>query len=112
MGNSKRDLAKLPEEPKVYLTYGIYLAEIGKRHPKAKPFGNDAEEIVCDYDTNTYRAVYTLSLDGWVYVLHCFQKKSKSGIKTPKPDVDLIKSRIKDARALHVQKGRNKIREE
>jgi phage-related protein len=108
MGSSKDDLSKLPREPKEYLTYGIYLAETGKRHPKAKLFGGGIEEIVCDHDTNTYRAVYTLSLDGWVYVLHCFQKKSKQGIKTPKLDVDLIQRRLKDARALHVEKGRNK----
>jgi phage-related protein len=108
MGNSKKDLAKLPREPKEYLTYGIFLAEKGKRHPNAKPFGGNAEEIVCDHDTNTYRAVYTLSLDGWVYVLHCFQKKSKKGIKTPKPDVDLIESRLKDARLIHAKRGRNK----
>jgi phage-related protein len=111
MGSSKKDLAALPGEAKTRLTYGIYLAECGKRHPDAKPVtGFDAVEVCCDYDTDTYRAVYTLSLDGWVYVLHCFQKKSKKGIKTPKRDVDLIKSRLRDAKKLHTQEGRDSTR--
>ena len=52
-------------------------------------------EIVSDYDTNTYRTVYTVKIGAVVYVLHCFQKKSKSGIKTPKKDIDLINRRLK-----------------
>lgn len=111
MGSSKRDLASLPHEPKQRLTYGIYLAELGKRHPDAKKMtGVDAEEIVCDYDTDTFRAVYTLSLNDWVYVLHCFQKKSKKGAETPKPDMRIIERRLKDARALHEKEGRHKTR--
>jgi phage-related protein len=69
-------------------------------------------EIVCDSNSDTFRAVYTLRLEGWIYVLHCFQKKSKSGVKTPKRDVDLIRKRLKDAQALHAQKGRDKARRE
>lgn len=115
MGSSKRDLKRLPKEPKSRLTYGIYLAETGRRHPDAKPLaelGAGVSEIVCDYDTDTYRAVYTLSLKDWVYVLHCFQKKSKKESKTPKPDIDLIKRRLKDARALHAKENRDKARGE
>jgi len=47
-------------------------------------------EIVEDNRGDTYRAVYTAEFSGWVYVLHCFQKKSKSGLKTPKEDMELI----------------------
>lgn len=115
IGSSKDDLSKLPKEPKSKLTYGIFLAEVGKRHPDAKPWtglGPGVEEIVCDSNSDTFRAVYTLRLDGWIYVLHCFQKKSKSGVKTPKRDVDLIRKRLKDAQALHAQKGRDKARRE
>ena len=55
-------------------------------------------EIVCDYDGNAYRAVYTVQFPKAVYMLHCFQKKSKQGIKTPKLDLELIESRLVDAR--------------
>ena len=86
MGSSKLDLAALPREPREQLTYGLYLAELGKRHPDAKPMtGIDAEEIVSRDDGGTFRAVYTLSLDEWVYVLHCFQKKSKTGGRRQSP---------------------------
>ena len=55
-------------------------------------------EVVEDSRGDTYRAVYTVKFAGWVYVLHCFQKKSKSGIKTPKEGKDLINARLKAAR--------------
>lgn len=59
-----------------------------------------------DHDGDTYRAVYTAELEETVYVLHCFQKKSKSGRATPQADIDLIERRLKDARALHGQRGK------
>ena len=62
-------------------------------------------EIVTDYDTNTYRAVYTVNIGELVYVLHCFQKKSKRGIKTPKQVADLIRQRLRDAENIHKSKG-------
>jgi phage-related protein len=106
MGSSKADLKGLPFEAKEVLTYGILLAEFGDRHPDARHLtGIDAEEIVCDHDGNTFRAVYAV-LDDRLYVLHCFQKKSKKGKKTPKPDIERIRERLKDAKALHKKEGR------
>ena len=61
--------------------------------------GLNAVEIVSDYRGDTYRGVYTTRLRGFIYVLHCFQKKSKAGIKTPKQDLELIRKRLKDAEA-------------
>ena len=55
-------------------------------------------EIVVDHDTDTFRGVYTVKFKGAVYVLHTFQKKSKSGIKTAKSDLDLIARRLKIAK--------------
>ena len=57
-------------------------------------------ELAEDFDRNAYRAVYTAKLPDAVYVLHCFQKKSKSGIATPKPDVELIRRRYRMASEL------------
>ena len=62
-----------------------------------------AVQLSEDHDGETYRAVYTIELEGVVYVLHCFQKKSKSGIATPQADIDLIERRLKDAKTLHAQ---------
>jgi phage-related protein len=81
--------------------YALHLAQIGERHPQAKPlqgFGSAGVlEIVEDWRGNTYRAVYTVRYAARVFVLHVFQKKSRSGIATPKPDLDLIRNRLKVA---------------
>jgi phage-related protein len=60
-------------------------------------------EVAADHDGNTYRAVYTVRFAKAVYVLHAFQKRSKHGIATPKPHIDLIKQRLKLA-AEHYQR--------
>ena len=52
-------------------------------------------EVVANHDGDAYRAVYTVRFAEIVYVLHCFQKKSTSGIATPKHEMDLVKSRLK-----------------
>ena len=62
-------------------------------------------EIVSDFDGGTFRAMYTTRIGDEIYVLHAFQKKSKKGIATPKPDLDVIESRLKTARQLHAQRG-------
>jgi phage-related protein len=56
-------------------------------------------EIVTDFDSDTFRAIYTVKFRNAIYVLHCFQKKSPRGIKTAKVDVDLVKRRLKTARS-------------
>lgn len=105
IGSSKKDLCKFPEEVKDVMGYGLHLAQEGGKHPAAKPFkgssGAGVLEIVEDYDGDTYRAVYTVKLQGIIYVLHAFQKKSKKGAATPKPDIDLIKQRLKRAKEEH-----------
>ena len=63
--------------------------------------GASVVEIVEDYDGETYRAVYTVKFATAIYVLHAFQKKSKSGIATPRREIDLIDERLKRAKELH-----------
>lgn len=60
-----------------------------------------SSKFVESFDGGTYRAVYTVRFEGVVYVLHAFQKKSPSGIRTAKPDIKLIAERLKQARADH-----------
>jgi phage-related protein len=54
-------------------------------------------EIVERYDTNTYRAVYVVQFEGFVFVLHVFQKKAKAGAATPRTDIELIRKRLAEA---------------
>jgi phage-related protein len=92
----------MPEDAKDVFGHAIDLAQAGGKHRDAKAmsgFGSAGVlEMVEDFRSDTYRAVYTVKFAGWVYVLHCFQKKSKSGIKTPKEDMDLINARLKAAK--------------
>ena len=102
VGSAKRDLDAMPEDVKDVFGHAIDLAQAGGKHQDAKVmtgFGSAGVlEVVEDDRGDTYRAVYTVKFAGWVYVLHCFQKKSKSGIKTPKEDMDLIHARLKAAK--------------
>ena len=77
------------------------VAQFGGKHPSAKPWkgeGAGVFEIVEDFRGDTYRAVYTVRFPEAVYVLHAFQKKSPSGIKTPRTDVELVGQRLRWAR--------------
>lgn len=91
----------MPDDVQDLFGYALYLAQIGKKHEQAKPlkgFGSAAVlEVRENADGATYRAVYTVKFEDAVYVLHCFQKKSTRGIATPKPDLDLIHERLKEA---------------
>lgn len=101
IGSTKKDLLALPEEVVDVFGYALYLAQTGSKHDQAKPlrgFGSAGVlEVVEDRRGDTYRAVYTVQFAARVFVLHVFQKKSKSGIATPKPDLDLIRNRLKAA---------------
>ena len=89
----------MPPEVVDTFGYALYLAQSGTKHPQAKPlkgFGSAGVlEVVENHDGNTYRAVYTVRFSNGVYVLHCFQKKSRKGIETPKTDLDMIEARLK-----------------
>ena len=102
VGSSLRDLRSFPDDVKHDIGVALSWAQYGDKHADAKPLkgikGAGVLEVVERFDGNTYRAVYTVKFQGMVYVLHAFQKKSKKGISTPKPDMDLIESRLKDAR--------------
>ncbi len=103
IGSAKRDLLAMPDEVQQVFGYALYHAQTGSLYPSAKPlrgFGSaGVVEIVEDRRGNTYRAVYTVRFADAVYVLHCFEKKSKHGIETPKREMDLIRARLKDAEA-------------
>ena len=105
IGSSKEDLLKLPSTVQDVFGYGLYLAQTGKKHPGAKPlkgFGNASVlEIVEDYRSGTYRAIYTVRFEEAVYMLHVFQKKATHGIATPKHELDLIEQRLKRALEFH-----------
>ena len=104
LASTKRDLMALPDEVIDTFGYALYLAQAGKKHEQAKPlhgFGSAGVlEIVEDWRGNAYRAVYTVRFAAAVFALHVFQKKAKSGIATPKQDMELIRERLKAAEQI------------
>lgn len=101
VGSSRKDLNAFPAEVKDAIGYALYQAQIGQKAMSAKPLagftGGSVVEIVEDFQTDTYRAVYTVKFSELVYVLHAFQKKSKKGTATPKSHIALIRQRLKVA---------------
>ncbi|EYU15594.1 MULTISPECIES: type II toxin-antitoxin system RelE/ParE family toxin [Photorhabdus] len=101
VGSSKKDLQSLPDDVQDIFGYALHVAQTGGKHSQAKPLkgfgGAGVLEVVEDYIGDTYRAVYTVKFGTAIYVLHVFQKKSSTGIATPKPDTDKIRERLKIA---------------
>jgi len=103
VGDSLDNLKKFPSVVKDEIGYSLYLIQNGDNPHNIKAlkgFKHGVMEIKSDFNTNTYRAVYVLKLGETIYVLHCFQKKSKSGIKTAQKDINLIKQRLQMAKNL------------
>lgn len=107
--NSLKNLKEMPEDVQDTFGHALYLAQTGEKHRAAKPLkgfsGAGVLEVIEDYEGNTYRAVYTVKFGEVVYVLHVFQKKSKSGIATAKQEIDLIESRLKQAQEMYKKIG-------
>jgi phage-related protein len=104
LGDTKKRLRQMPEPVRKDIGVALDIAQHGQKPNAAKPLrgfgGAGVLEIVDDYDGDTYRAVYTVQLVHAVYVLHAFQKKSKTGSKLPQKDAELIKERLKSAEEL------------
>ena len=79
-GSAKRDLLAFPAKVKDGIGTALSVAQFGGKHP---------------HGGNTYRAVYAVRFRRAVYVLHCFRKKSRRGIQTPKADSELVMQRLR-----------------
>lgn len=108
VGSAKKDYQGFPAEVQSARGYALGLAQLGSKHPHAKPWkgeGTGVLEVIEDHRGDTFRVVYTVRFAAAVYVLHAFQKKSKAGIKTPQEDVELIGQRLKRAQQDYDSRG-------
>lgn len=108
-GSSKKDFKAFPDSTQKDMGVALFVVQLGGMPMSAKPLkglGSGVYELVDDYKGDTFRAVYTVQIDDAVHVLHAFQKKSKSGIATPQPDVMLIEKRLKAVLARYRASGR------
>lgn len=105
IGSSRDDLREFPDDVKDATGFALYLAQLGDRHPHARPLrgfgGAGVLEVVEYHHGNAFRTVYTVRLQHAVYVLHAFQKKSKQGIATPKQEIRLVTDRLRLAERHH-----------
>lgn len=104
ISSSYKDLMALPVGVRQNVGYALSLAQMGEQADTVTVLtgfgGAGVLEVIENDAGGTYRAVYTVKFAEAVFVLHCFQKKSKNGISTPKPDMDIIRSRLKIAELL------------
>jgi phage-related protein len=108
-GSSKKDFKEFPIAVQKDMGVALFVVQLGGMPDSAKPWkglGSGVYELIEDHRGDTFRAVYTVRVGDAVHVLHAFQKKSKSGIATPQPDVELIEKRLKAVLARHGAGGR------
>ncbi len=103
VGSSQKDLRAFPAAVRRDVGVALFDAQLGNHPHNAKPLKgmSGVLEIRDSHDGDTYRAVYTIRLEGILYVLHAFQKKSSSGVATPKRHIDLIVQRLRIAEDIH-----------
>jgi phage-related protein len=97
-GSSKKDFKEFPIAVQKDMGVALFVVQLGQTPASSKPWkglGSGVYELVEDHRGDTFRAVYTVRVGDAVHVLHAFQKKSKSGIATPQPDVALVEKRLK-----------------
>ena len=104
VGTSLGDLREFPAPVQDHVGYAVYIAQRGGKHQDAKVLrgfgGAGVLEVIKDYRGDTFRAVYTLKYATTVFVLHAFQKKSKSGRETPRRDLELLQQRLREAEQI------------
>jgi phage-related protein len=96
--SARKDFEKFPIEAQLTILRALTIAAEGSKADIAKPFqGVDGGvfEVALAYRGDAFRAIYAVQIDIDLWVIHAFQKKSKTGIKTPKAEVDLIRERVK-----------------
>ncbi len=108
VGSSRKDLREFPEPVRDHVGYALYVAQKGGKHRSTKALmgfgGAGVVEVIKDFRGDTFRAVYTVRYTSAVYVLHVFQKKSKTGRETPRRDMELIKQRLREAEQIAKEK--------
>lgn len=115
IGSSLADLKAFPADVRTDVGFALHQAEHGEKSLHATPLvgfkGAGVLEVISNANGNTYRAVYTVRLSEAVFVLHCFQKKSKAGIATPAKEMDLVRRRLKDAERINEELRQRRILE-
>lgn len=98
MKAARRDFEEFPDKARERLLDALTVVAEGGMPPIAKPlsgFGSGLLELALAFRGDAYRLVFAVQIGADVWVIHTFQKKSKTGIKTPKHEIDLIHARLR-----------------
>jgi phage-related protein len=93
-----KDFEQFPEDVQSDMRDALTLAAEGQMSLKAKPFKGvegGVFEIALRHRGDAFRAIYAVKIDADIWVIHAFQKKSKSGVKTPQAEIEVIRERLK-----------------
>lgn len=95
---ARKDFEDFPQGAQLEMARALTILAEGRMPDIAKPLtglGSGMMELALKHRGDAFRVVYALQIDDDIWVVHAFQKKSKSGIKTPKMEIDLIRDRLK-----------------
>jgi len=98
---ARKEFEEFPETTQLEAETALGIAAEGRKSDNAKPLqGMDGGvfEIVLRHRGDAFRVVYAVQIGADLWVIHAFQKKSKTGIKTPKAEIELIRERLKRLR--------------
>jgi len=109
VGASRKSLREFPEPVQDHMGYALYVAQRGGKNRDTKTMsgfgGAGVLEVVSDFRGDTFRAVYTVRYAEALYVLHAFQKKSKTGHETPRRDIELVQQRLREAEQIEKERS-------
>ena len=95
---ARKDFQDFPTGAQLELARALTVIAEGGHPDIAKPlngFGSGVLELALKHRGDAFRVIYALQIGSEIWVIHAFQKKSKSGIATPKAEIDLIRERLK-----------------
>jgi phage-related protein len=100
---ARKDFEDFPQGAQIDMARALTILAEGHMPDIAEPLtglGSGVMELALKYRGDAFRVVYALQIGDDIWVIHAFQKKSKSGVKTPKQDIDLIRDRLKRLREM------------
>jgi phage-related protein len=100
---ARKDFEDFPQGAQLEMARALTILAEGRMPDIAKPLtglGSGVMELALKHRGDAFRVVYALQIDDDIWVVHAFQKKSKTGIKTPKQEIDLIRARLKRLREM------------
>lgn len=102
LADSRSRVKAFPARVQHEIGYALYAAQLGEMSSRTRilhGLGSGVMEVAANDESGTYRAVYAVSIGGSIYVIHAFQKKSKTGIATPASEIELVRQRLKQLRS-------------